>query len=73
MGIARIAASHSLLPEYPFEVVEGTGHVRALAERFSISVQHLRTAIEITDGLNEQDTNDLYYKCPELLTSVCGF
>jgi starvation-inducible DNA-binding protein len=53
MGTARIAASHSLLPEYPFEVVEGTGHVRALAERFSIYAQHLRTAIEMTDELND--------------------
>ena len=60
MGTARIAASQSLLPEYPFDVVEGMEHVKALAERYAIYAKHLREAIDTTDNLDDQDTNDLY-------------
>ncbi|MBE9078661.1 DNA starvation/stationary phase protection protein Dps [Romeria aff. gracilis LEGE 07310] len=60
MGTARIAASQSILPEYPFDVVEGMAHVAALADRYASYAKHLRTAIDKTDKLNDQDTNDLY-------------
>lgn len=60
MGTARMAAQESILPEYPFDAVEGMAHVEALAERFALYAQHLRAAIDQTDELNDQDTNDLY-------------
>ncbi|NJM99685.1 MAG: DNA starvation/stationary phase protection protein Dps, partial [Phormidesmis sp. RL_2_1] len=60
MGTARMAAQESILPEYPFEAVEGTAHVEALAVRFALYGKHLREAIDHTDELNDQDTNDLY-------------
>ena len=60
MGTARIAASVSILPEYPYDAVDGTEHVRALAERFGAYAAHVRTAIEQTDELGDMDTADLY-------------
>lgn len=60
MGTARIAASVSILPEYPYNAVDGMEHVTALAERFGIYGSHVRTAIEQTDRLGDMDTADLY-------------
>ncbi|TVQ13163.1 MAG: DNA starvation/stationary phase protection protein Dps [Leptolyngbya sp. DLM2.Bin27] len=60
MGTARIAASESILPEYPFDAIEGAEHVTALAERFAAYGKHLREAIDTTDNLGDADTADLY-------------
>ena len=60
MGTARIAASVSILPEYPYDAVDGIEHVTALAERFGAYAAHVRAAIEQTDQLGDMDTADLY-------------
>ena len=60
MGTARTAAAESVLPEYPFEAVDGSEHVTALADRFGIYAKHLRSAIEKTADLGDADTSDLY-------------
>lgn len=60
LGTARIAAEYSLLPEYPFDIVDGTEHLTALAERYGIFAQHAREAIAKTDDLGDADTADLY-------------
>jgi starvation-inducible DNA-binding protein len=60
MGTARTAAAESVLPEYPFEAVDGPEHVTALADRFGIYAKHLRSAIETTADLGDADTSDLY-------------
>lgn len=60
MGTARIAASESILPEYPYDAVDGTEHITALAERFGAYAKHVRTAIDETDELGDADTADLY-------------
>ncbi|MBD1914452.1 MULTISPECIES: DNA starvation/stationary phase protection protein Dps [Cyanophyceae] len=60
MGTARIAASQSILPEYPIDAVEGAEHVEALAERFAAYGKHVRAAIGTTDELGDADTADLY-------------
>ncbi|MGB8702866.1 MAG: DNA starvation/stationary phase protection protein Dps, partial [Thermosynechococcaceae cyanobacterium] len=60
MGTARIAASESLLPEYPFEAVDGADHVTALADRYALYAKHLRNAIDQTGNLGDADTADLY-------------
>jgi starvation-inducible DNA-binding protein len=44
-GTARTAARHSTLPEYPVAILEGHGHVRALAERFVSYATALRDDI----------------------------
>ncbi len=60
MGTARIAATESILPEYPFDAIDGAEHVTALAERFAAYGKHLREAIDTTDDLGDADTADLY-------------
>ncbi|MDJ0600611.1 MAG: DNA starvation/stationary phase protection protein Dps [Crocosphaera sp.] len=60
MGTARIAANESLIPEYPFDAVEGVEHIRALAERYATYGAHLREAIDKTEELGDADTADLY-------------
>ncbi len=60
LGTARIAADNSILPEYPLDAVDGKEHISALAERFAIYGEHLRSGIEQTDKLGDADTADLY-------------
>ncbi|WP_072622135.1 DNA starvation/stationary phase protection protein Dps [Spirulina major] len=60
LGTARIAASESILPEYPLTISDGQAHVAALAERFAAYGKHVRTAIDQTDTLGDADTADLY-------------
>ncbi len=60
MGTARVAAAESILPEYPFNAIDGVEHVTALAERFAAYGKHVRGAIDATDDLGDADTADLY-------------
>jgi starvation-inducible DNA-binding protein len=60
LGTARIAASESILPEYPLDAVSGVEHVTALADRYAAYAKHLREAIDTTDNLGDADTADLY-------------
>lgn len=60
LGTARIAASESILPEYPLDAVSGVEHVTALADRYAAYGKHLREAIDTTDNLGDADTADLY-------------
>jgi starvation-inducible DNA-binding protein len=60
LGTARIAASESILPEYPLDAVSGIDHVTALAERYAAYAKHVREAIGSTDKLGDADTTDLY-------------
>lgn len=60
MGTARIAAQTSILPEYPYDIVDGAEHITALAERYAAYGEHLRSAIDQTDNLGDADTADLY-------------
>ena len=60
MGTARVAATDSILPEYPFDILDGQDHVIALADRLAMYAQHVREAIDKTDDLGDADTADLY-------------
>ncbi len=60
LGTARIAAAESILPEYPLDIIDGTDHVIALAERFAPYAKMVREAIDKTDELGDADTADLY-------------
>ena len=60
MGTARIAASESILPEYPLDAVGGIEHITALADRYSAYGKHVREAIDATDELGDADTADMY-------------
>ncbi|MFN6560305.1 MAG: DNA starvation/stationary phase protection protein Dps [Nostoc sp. ChiSLP01] len=60
VGTARAAAENSILPEYPFDILDGKDHVTALADRFAPFAKHIREAIDKTDELGDADTADLY-------------
>ena len=60
LGTARIAASESILPEYPLDAVGGVEHITALADRYAAYAKHVREAIDTTDELGDADTADLY-------------
>lgn len=60
LGTARVAASQSTLPEYPFDILDGKAHIVALADRFAPYAKSLREAIAQTDDLGDADTADLY-------------
>ncbi|WP_445636267.1 DNA starvation/stationary phase protection protein Dps [Nostoc sp. DSM 114161] len=60
VGTARAAANNSILPEYPFDILDGKDHVTALADRFAPFAKHIREAIDKTDELGDADTADLY-------------
>jgi starvation-inducible DNA-binding protein len=60
LGTARIAASDSILSEYPLDIIDGLDHVIALAERFAAYGKLVRDGIGKTDELGDADTADLY-------------
>lgn len=60
LGTARIAAARSILPEYPFDILNGKDHIIALAERFAPYAKSIRDAIDKTANLGDADTADLY-------------
>ncbi|MFM7905564.1 MAG: DNA starvation/stationary phase protection protein Dps, partial [Microcystis sp.] len=60
LGTARIAAANSILPEYPADIVDGSEHLVALAERYALYASHLRSAIDTTGNQGDADTADLY-------------
>lgn len=60
LGTARIAAANSILPEYPADIVDGSEHIVALAERYALYASHLRSAIDTTGNQGDADTADLY-------------
>ncbi len=60
MGTVRMAATNSILPEYPTDILTSMEHVTALADRFAAYGKHLRSAIAQTADLGDADTSDLY-------------
>ena len=60
LGTARIAASESILPEYPLDAVSGIEHITALADRYGAYGKHVREAIDSTGDLGDADTSDMY-------------
>jgi len=60
LGTIRMAATHSTLPEYPDNIVEGNVHVRALAERFADYAKALRSCIAHAADVEDADTANVY-------------
>jgi starvation-inducible DNA-binding protein len=59
-GTARMAAQASFLPEYPSLPITEKDHVVAVAERLAAYAKHVREALDKTDELDDQATNDIY-------------
>ncbi|MEB3341589.1 DNA starvation/stationary phase protection protein Dps [Okeania sp.] len=73
IGTARIAASDSYLPEYPYEITDGKEHLLALADRFSIYAKLVREGIDKTDELKDADTADLYTEVSRTIDKYLWF
>lgn len=73
MGTTRIAAKRSILPEYPFDILDGKDHVTALADRFAPYAKHLREAIDKTGSLGDADTADLYTEVSRVIDKRLWF
>jgi starvation-inducible DNA-binding protein len=59
-GTIRIAALQSTLPEYPSALLDGLGHVRALAERFALYATALRDNITHAADVEDAGSAALY-------------
>lgn len=73
MGTARIAATVSGLPEYPFDIFDGKAHVTALADRFAPYAKLLREGIAKTAELEDADTSDLYTEVSRTIDKYLWF
>ena len=59
-GTARSVAKRSTLPEYPVKAGSGRQHVDALSSVLSAFGKLMRGAIEESQRVNDQDTNDIF-------------
>lgn len=73
VGTARSAAADSILPEFPFDIVEGKQFVTALADRYAPYAKHLRAAIDKTSELGDADTSDLYTEISRVIDKRLWF
>jgi len=73
MGTVRIAASQSVLPEYPFDVVDGKDHVIALADRMAPYAKVVRAAINQATELEDAHTADLYTEISRTIDKYLWF
>lgn len=59
-GTVRMAASRTLLPEYPLGIADGMAHVEAVARALAIFGQEARNTIEEANALDDADTADIF-------------
>jgi starvation-inducible DNA-binding protein len=59
-GTARMAIAQSTLPEYPGDLVAGTAHVQALAERFASYATAMQADITHATDVGDVGTVNLY-------------
>jgi len=60
LGTVRLAAAHSSLAEYPYEITDGHDHVDALSTALADFAKRVRKNIDEADKLGEKDTADLF-------------
>ncbi|MBX3356306.1 MAG: DNA starvation/stationary phase protection protein Dps [Phycisphaeraceae bacterium] len=59
-GTAREAAKASRLPEFPPDAVDGSAHLKALADRYAALGRSTRQAIAAADDAGDAATADLF-------------
>jgi starvation-inducible DNA-binding protein len=72
-GTARMAATHSTLPEYPGAIMDGDAHVRALAERFAPYATALRADIAHATDVEDAGSAALYTDISRGVDKRLGF
>jgi starvation-inducible DNA-binding protein len=60
LGTARMAANASSLDEYPLDAIQGQDTVAAIADRLAAFGAAVRSAIDTSAELEDQDTADLF-------------
>ena len=59
-GTARSVAKRSTLAEYPLKIGSGRQHVDALSSALAAFGKLIRSAIEESDRVDDEDTNDIF-------------
>jgi len=59
-GTARSVAKRSTLAEYPVKIGGGRQHVDALSSALAAFGKLIRSAIEESDDVSDEDTNDIF-------------
>jgi starvation-inducible DNA-binding protein len=59
-GTARSVAKRSKLAEYPVKIGGGRQHVDALSSALAAFGKLIRSAIDESDGVSDEDTNDIF-------------
>ena len=59
-GTVRMAAKNSSLPEWPTNLEAEEGFVAAITERFAITANSIRAAIDAATKVGDADTADLF-------------
>ena len=59
LGTVRMAASTTMLEEYPADITQGMTHINALSQRYAALAKMIRQAIDQTDELGDADTADM--------------
>ncbi len=59
-GTARSVARRSTLPEYPLKGGTGRQHVDALSSALAAFGKLMRSSIEASDRVGDEDTNDIF-------------
>ncbi|MBD1904152.1 DNA starvation/stationary phase protection protein Dps [Funiculus sociatus GB2-A5] len=73
MGTVRTAANVSMLPEYPFDILDGKDHITALSDRFAPYAKSLRQNIDASAELGDADTADLYTEVSRVIDKRLWF
>lgn len=72
-GTARMAATHSRLPELPDDIDEGLAYVAALVDRYGLLATTTRAAIDTADTAGDIDTSDLFTEISRALDKDLWF
>lgn len=63
----------NLLPEYPTLPISETEHLRAVADRLAAYGKHVREAIDKTNEMNDEATNDIYIEIQRTIDQKLWF
>lgn len=59
-GTVRLSASHSTIPEYNLDAVDGRQHIQVLVSHFATYTKTLRQCLEEAENCREPVTADMY-------------
>jgi starvation-inducible DNA-binding protein len=72
-GTVRVVADKSIILEYPHDIVDGTDHVTALADRIGAYARALRVGIGEADQIGDIETQNLYIELSRSIDKTLWF